>query len=220
LLILLGYVAPDAPARSGAGMAAMIREGLAHAFASREIRRIMLRGFTFCASGAAVWALMPLVADEMLGRGPSVFGLLLGALGLGAVLSAASATRIRRGLSAEAITRVSGVVFGCAMLAIASAPGLGVILALLVVAGAGWVQAVSGFAVAGQMWSPPALVGRVTALVSSLIFGGIGVGSWLWGHVAEDFGVAFALGLSGGVMLVLPLLGLALPMPGHGGRAD
>ena len=197
---------------------AVIREGLAFAFGSRGIRTIMVRGFVFCSSGAAIWALMPLVAEQMLGRGASVYGLLLGALGLGAVIGAASATRIRARFSAETITRSAGLLFGACCLAIAFAPGFAATLALLVAAGAGWVQALSGFSVAGQMWAPRELVGRITALVSSLTFGGIALGSWLWGHVAENFGVAQTLGVSGGLMIVLPLLGLALPMPGHQGR--
>ena len=118
------------------------------------------------------------------------------------------------------IIRAAGLIYGACCLAIAFAPGLAATLALLVAAGAGWVQAMSGFAVAGQMWAPRELVGRITALVSSLTFGGIALGSWLWGHAAENFGVAQALGASGALMIVLPLLGLLLPMPGHGGRQE
>ena len=220
LAVFLSWRAPTAAAPPRRAIFVVIREGVAFALRSREIRTIMARGFVFCTSGAAIWALMPLVADQMLGRGASVFGLLLGALGLGAVIGAASATRIRQRFSAEVITRAAGVIFGACSLAVACSPGLAATLVLLVGAGAGWVQALSGFAVAGQMWAPRELVGRITALVSSLTFGGIALGSWLWGHAAESFGVAQALGASGALMLVLPLLGLLLPMPGHGGRNE
>jgi hypothetical protein len=86
-----------------------------------------------------------------------------------------------------------------------------------VVSGAGWVQALSGFSVAGQMWSPRPLVGRITALVSSLVYGGLALGSWAWGHFAGSHGVAAALMASGGGMIVLPLIGLVLPLPRHEG---
>jgi hypothetical protein len=52
-------------------------------------------------------------------------------------------------------------------------------------------------------------------MVSSLTFGGIALGSWLWGHFAESHGVAAALLASGGAMVVLPLIGLIFPMPQH-----
>jgi hypothetical protein len=55
----------------------------------------------------------------------------------------------------------------------------------------------------------------VTATVSSVTFGGIALGSWLWGHVAGWAGVGTAIAASGALMLVLPLIGLWLPMPRH-----
>jgi hypothetical protein len=153
----------------------------------------------------------------MLGKGSAVYGLLLGALGAGAVLGAATSTWFRARYAAEAIIRSAGLVYGLGCLGVAWDPGLPAMLALLVLAGAGWVQALSGFSVAGQLWSPRAIVGRITAMVSSLTFGGIALGSWLWGHFAETHGVALALTASGAGMIVLPLLGLVLPMPAHEG---
>jgi len=191
----------------------VIAEGFRVAIRSREIRTILLRAVTFTATGAAAWALMPLVANDLLGEGSAVYGLLLGALGLGAVIGAASSTWFRARYSAEAIIRVSGAIYGLGCIGVALRPGLAPMLALLVFAGAGWVQALSGFSVAGQLWAPREVVGRIVAMVSSLTFGGIALGSWLWGHFAEDHGVATALMASGGAMVVLPVLGLLLPMP-------
>jgi MFS family permease len=192
-----------------------IAEGFHFARRSIEVRTIMLRAVTFTITGSAAWALMPLVASDLLGQGSVTFGLLLGALGLGAVIGAASSTWFRARLSSETIVRIAGITYGAGCVGIALQPALPVMLALLVVSGAGWVQALSGFAVAGQLWAPRALVGRVTAMVSSLTFGGIALGSWLWGHFAEAHGVAAALMISGMGMLILPVLGLILPMPKH-----
>ena len=203
------------PPRERRPLGSMVAEGLRHAFASREIRTILLRALAFTLTGAAAWALMPLVADRMLGRGASTYGLLLGALGLGAVLGAASATWFRTRYSAEAITRAAGLIYGLAVVAVALQPGLAATLALLVLAGAGWVQALSGFSVAAQLWAPPHIVGRVVALASAVTFGGNALGSWLWGPYAESAGVAGAVLASGGAMVVRPLLGLLLPMPAH-----
>lgn len=204
-----------APPREKRALAAMIAEGLRHAFTSAEIRTILLRALTFTMTGAAAWALMPLVASQVLGRGSAVFGLLLGALGAGAVLGAASATWFRTRYGAEAITRTAGIVYGLGCVGVAFNPGLPAILALLVVAGAGWVQALSGFSVAAQLWAPREVVGRIVALASSVTFGGLAMGSWLWGHFAEAHGVTSALLASGAGMIVLPLIGLAFRMPQH-----
>ncbi|MBT2186848.1 MFS transporter [Sphingobium nicotianae] len=190
-----------------------IAEGFHFARRSPEVRTIMVRAVTFTTTGSAAWALMPLVASDLLGQNSVTFGLLLGALGLGAVVGAASSTWFRARFASETIVRTAGLIYGAGCIGVALRPGLPVMLLLLVASGAGWVQALSGFSVAGQLWSPRPLVGRITAMVSSLTFGGIALGSWLWGHFAQGNGVAAALLASGVGMLVLPLLGLILPMP-------
>ena len=220
ILVLWRWPRTDAPAAPRRGLLPVIVEGVLFAGRSREIRTILLRALTFTSTGAAAWALMPLVADEMLGEGSTIFGLLLGALGLGAVAGAACSTWFRRRYSAEQIIRFAGIIYGMACLGVALQPGLVPMLLLLVIAGAGWVQALSGFSVAGQLWAPREVVGRVVAIVSSLTFGGIALGSWLWGHFAESYGVAAALMTSGIAMVALPVIGLLLPMPAHEAPQD
>lgn len=195
----------------------VISEGFRFAMGSPQICTILLRAFTFTLCGSAAWALMPLVATQMLGKGSTTFGLLLGALGLGAVIGAGSSTWFRQRYASETIIRAAGLIYGTVCVCVALGPGLVPSLLLLVLGGAGWVQALSGCAVAGQLWSPPPLIGRVTAMVSSLTFGGLALGSWLWGHFAESAGVTAALMASGGLMIALPLIGLIWPMPRHEG---
>jgi MFS family permease len=198
-------------------LATVIGEGFAFVGQSSEVRTILVRAVTFTATGSAAWALMPLVAADLLGQGSMTFGLLLGALGAGAVIGAATSTWFRRRYTSETIIRAAGILYGLGCIGVSLRPGLAPMLALLVASGAAWVQALSGFAVAGQIWSPRPLVGRITAMVSSLTFGGIALGSWLWGHFAEGHGVAAALLWSGAGMVLLPLIGLVLPMPRHEG---
>ena len=215
IVILFRWRPEPAPKPERRPLLAVIGEGFRFAMASLPIRTIMLRAFTFTITGSAAWALMPLVAADLLHQGSVTFGLLLGALGLGAVIGAASATWFRTRYSAEAIIRAAGIIYGAGCIGVSFGPPLPIMLVLLVISGAGWVQALSGFSVAGQLWSPRPIVGRITALVSSLTFGGIALGSWLWGHYAEDHGVAAALLFSGAGMIVLPLIGLLFPMPRH-----
>lgn len=204
-----------APSPAPRGFGGAIAEGVRYSLRTPQIRTIMIRAITFSTTGAAAWALMPLVSAEILGRGSAVYGLLLGALGLGAVVGAGSSTWFRQRFSSEAMIRAAGIVYGASCIAVALSPNLLAMLALLVLAGAGWVQALSGFSVAGQIWSPREVVGRVMAMVSSFTFGGIALGSWLWGHFAESHGAAAALIVSGGLMIILPVIGLLLPMPAH-----
>lgn len=216
VIILLWRWRLDAPVKPETRkIGPVMAEGLRFAFASPQIRNIMLRAITFTTTGAAAWAVMPLYASEVLGKGSFVFGLLLASLGVGAVIGAASATWFRSRYHAETIIRASGLIYGTGLIAVGLTPPLWAIMALLVMAGAGWVQALSGFAVAGQMWAPQRLVGRIAAMISSVTFGGIAIGSWLWGHFADAQGITTAFMASGAAMIVLPLLGLFFAMPEH-----
>ena len=49
------------------------------------VRRILLRAALFLVPGSALWALLPLIATRRLGLGSDGYGLLLGALGVGAI---------------------------------------------------------------------------------------------------------------------------------------
>lgn len=206
----------DAPAaHPGGSLTKAIGEGLGFVSRSREVRAVLIRGAAFTLTGSAAWALMPLVARDLIKGGPSQFGILLAALGLGAVIGAAASHKVRARFSAEMIIRGAGLIYGLACLAVAARPGLWPSFLALVIGGAGWVQALSGFSVTGQLWSPRAVVGRVAATINTVIYGGLALGSWLWGHVADAIGLADALALSGAGMVILVLLGLALPLPRH-----
>ena len=220
IVVLWRWRPEPAPPKERRRLLPMIADGFRFAGRSPQIRVIMLRAFTFTATGAAAWALMPLVAEDLLAGGSAVYGLLLAALGLGAVIGAAGATYVRSRFSAEAITRAAGMIYGLGSIGVALGPGLVPSLLLLVMAGAGWVQALSGFSVAGQLWASREVVGRIVAMVSSLTFGGIALGSWLWGHFAESYGIADALLASGAGMIVLPLVGLLWRMPAHQAPAE
>src|SRR5205823_10867643 len=63
------------------------------------VRRILVRSALFLVPASALWALLPLVASQRLGLGANGYGLLLGALGVGAVAGACVVPRIRVGLS-------------------------------------------------------------------------------------------------------------------------
>ena len=72
---------------------------------------MLLRVFLFVLPGAAIWALLPVVADDLLDAGSAGYGLLLGALGAGAVLGAAVLPRLGARLSAnQLLVAVRGAV--------------------------------------------------------------------------------------------------------------
>ncbi len=207
---------PPRQERSIAGLGAMlpaIAAGLRTVRDTPELRSIALRSLLFTGSGTALWGLMSLVARDLVGGGPERFGMLLGSLGLGALLGSFASHEFRRRFDPEGLARAAGIVFGGASIVIAVAPGLIATMALLVLGGAFWVQALSGFTVSAQFWAPRHLVGRVTSTVTVTTWGGLALGSWLWGNVAEWIGLPAAVAGSGIALLCVAALGLVMPLP-------
>ena len=99
--------------------AAAVRAGGRYVRHSSIVRRILLRAALFMVPGSALWALLPLVANQRLGMSASGYGILLAALGVGAIAGALVMPRVRARLSPNRLLFLAGVVFGGAMLVVA-----------------------------------------------------------------------------------------------------
>ena len=214
LIVVLARWRPETPGQSlpreslGPAMVA----GLRYVAMSPSLKVVLLRGVVFGVGASAVPALMPLVARELVGGGPLTYGLLLGSFGLGAVGGAVSSTRLRARLSTEGLVRVAALIFAVSAALTGLSTNLLLTLAVLPLAGAGWVLALSSFNVTVQMSTPRWVVARSLSLYQMAAFGGMAGGSWLWGTVAEQNSLTVALLGAAGVLAGCAAMGLALPL--------
>ena len=192
---------------------AAISAGMRYVAMSPNIGKVLVRGFLFGLSASAILALMPIVARDLVEGGPLTYGVMLGAFGVGAIGGALISARLREVLSSEWIVRVAflGFAFSAGVTAVSTSA---IITSLvLTVAGACWVLALSLFNTIVQLSTPRWVVGRALSLYQTLTFGGIAVGSWLWGELAEDYGISYSLLCSCALMLLGVVVGLKLAMP-------
>jgi MFS family permease len=179
--------------------------GMRYAAETPPVRALLVRALAFGVGAGAIWALLPLVAKHDLGGGPFTYGVLLGALGVGAVAGAFAIGRLRARLSAEAMTSAGTLAFALATLALGAAGAVvPVALLALLVAGAAWLGTLSSFNVAVQTTAPAWIKGRALAVYQMTAFGGLAFGSWLWGALATATSVSAAL-LAAGTLMVLSL---------------
>lgn len=220
LLFVLGRWRPEAPAATlpREALGGAMRAGLRYVALSPGLRVVLLRALVFGAGASAVPALLPLVARERVTGGPLTFGLLLGAFGVGAVAGALLSTRLRMRLSTEKLVRVAALLLAGAAAVAGASTHLPLTLAVLPLAGAGWVLALSSFNVTVQLSTPRWVVARALSLYQMAAFGGMAGGSWLWGLVAEGPGLVAAHLGAAAVLVAAALLGLALPLPDTEGR--
>jgi MFS family permease len=187
---------------------------------SPPIKIVLVRPFTIGLIGGSLSALMPLVARDLLHGGAQTYGIILGAFGMGAVVGALNIGEIRKRLSGESAIRACTISMAGAIASVALSREPVLTCAALVVAGAVWMLAVALFNIGVQLSAPRWVAGRSLAAFQASIAGGIAVGSWIWGHVTDAYGVETALLISAGLMLLSPLLGLWLRMPRVGARNE
>ncbi|MEJ0034584.1 MAG: MFS transporter [Gammaproteobacteria bacterium] len=187
--------------------------GLRYSRLSPAIRAVLLRGFVLGVAGGAIWALMPLIAKDLLKGGPTIYGLLFGFFGVGAVCGALLSATARQKMRNEKLVRLATLGFALTAGVSAFSPWLVLTLAAFVIGGASWVMMLSTFNITVQLSSPRWVVGRSLAIYQMLVFGGLAIGSWIWGEVAESHGLRVALAASCVMLTLSVLLGFYARLP-------
>lgn len=200
---------PATPERLGGAM----RAGVRYALASPPLRRVLLRAALFFAPASCYWALLPLVAREEIGGGAGGYGILLAAVGAGAVGGALLMPRLRSVLRGEALTLVGTLVTGAATLGLAFAASLPIGAALLALAGAAWIIMLTSLNGTAQGVLPDWVRGRGLAVYLTVFFGTMTAGSLIWGQIATLTSIDTALVIAGVTCGLAALLGRAIPLP-------
>ncbi|WP_376743392.1 MFS transporter [Ensifer canadensis] len=185
--------APGADDGLSEKFAGAFRAGLRYARASRELHVVLLRAAVFFAFSSAVWALLPLVARNLLGGDAGFYGVLLGAVGAGAIGGALVMPRLRRLLSADGLLLAAALVTAVVMAGLSSAPPQWVAIILLLSLGAAWISALTTLNGAAQAILPNWVRGRALAVYLTVFNGAMTAGSLAWGAIAELLGVPATL---------------------------
>jgi MFS family permease len=169
------------------------RAGLRYVRASSELHVVLFRTATYFAFASAIWALLPLVARHLLGGDASFYGILLGAVGAGAILGALALPRLRRRFRADDLLLGAAVVTAIIMGILSLAPPKLVAIAILLGLGAAWIVALTTLNGAAQAILPNWVRGRGLAVYLMVFNGAMAGGSLGWGTVAEVLGVSTTL---------------------------
>ncbi|MCM6776718.1 MFS transporter [Nocardia sp. CDC159] len=191
---------------------AALQTGLRFIRAAPAIRRVLVRSILFIGPASALWALLPVVAHARLGLSSSGYGLLLGALGVGAVGGATQLARLRRALSPTRLLALAAVLFGAATVAAAVAPSAWMVLVALVFGGFAWLTALSTMNSIMQLLLPAWVRARGLSVYQLVFMGGQAVGALVWGVVAGAFGTAVALWCAAALLGLCAVSTLWLPV--------
>jgi predicted MFS family arabinose efflux permease len=189
------------PAPSAA-YGARLREGLGLAFGCPRYRRILRNVSTVFFATIAFASLLPVFVRDVLRMDASVFGILMGSLGGGAVIAAFFLPAIRARVDKTGILAGALFVYGAMLLVLPFLRSLAALVPLIVCGGMAWSATVSTMNAAAQLSFPAAVRARTLAIYLFVMAGGYTAGSLFWGYVADAWGVRAALAAAGACLLV------------------
>lgn len=178
----------------------------------------LVRTAGFSGLGSALWALLPVIAQQRLDLGAAGYGLLMACLGTGAVSAGFFVGRVRSRFALDTLAASCCLIFAGAMLVGALSTWRPLVYVSFVLGGAAWMTMMSTFNAATQTSAPPWVRARAASLHTLCSLGSFALGSALWGAVASLFGVPAALCLSAAFMVAS--VGLARPYPLRMGADD
>jgi len=196
-----------------------IAEGLRHCATDGPIRRVLAHAFAVGFGVAGYQALVPAMVRGPLHGTEFDFGLLLALFGIGSVVAAVGIDRGRRRYGPGPVMAGAAVIFAVGQIGLAEAGTVTVALPFALLAGAGWVALLTCLGVVMQLLAPEALLGRCLSIFQATMFGGMALGSWAWGAVADMTSIAMALRAGSALLLAaMLLLRFVAPMPGAADR--
>ncbi|QRM32825.1 MFS transporter [Microvirga sp. VF16] len=198
-------------------MRTAIYDGLRFTALSSEIKAAIARGTLFGLASIAILALLPLVVRDRLAGGPIAFGIAMAGFGTGAFLAGVANSVFRRILAQERLMTLACLACAACSLSLALTSSVAVAAVALALGGAGWVSAWSGLGVSVQLASPRWVVGRTISIYYALVDGGLAAGSWLWGMVAQNHSLTWALEGSAGALVLVAAAGVLFPLREHRG---
>jgi predicted MFS family arabinose efflux permease len=212
LAVLLTLAAVRAGSEPRPRRGTTIREELADGirYATRTPLVALILGLVFAVSTFAMnhGVLVPVFAREVLHEGVRVFGLLMAALGAGAVVGAVVVATLGYARPPLATVVVPGIGVAIGIMSLAFVRHLALATVVLFVVGALQIVFQNGCNTIVQVTVPDELRGRVMGVYMMVFAGATPLGASLIGSVAEGAGVPAACLLGGG----LALLGLIVQL--------
>jgi MFS family permease len=170
-----------------------IRTGLRYMHHSLHVRALLVRDFTITICGSAVISLLPLLARNEAGSNSILFGILIGALGLGGLFSGFVLVPRIKNISIE--KRVAGaiILYAIAMIVISFHHGIVILFVGIFAIGTALIIISSSLNFVAYNSVSSWVRTRVVSVHQMMYWGGVAFGSIVWGIVAEIWGMPIAL---------------------------
>ena len=170
-----------------------MRTGLRFALNAPIFQSVLGKAASFFLFASALPALLPIVVRQDLAAGSDTFGILLGSIGVGAILGALLLPNLRARMNRDRLVLYSSLLLAATILGLGWVRPAGALVPVLMVNGFAWISVLSSLQVAAQTSVPKWVRARALSLYIVMFALGMSLGSLLWGGLAQITSTPFAL---------------------------
>jgi MFS family permease len=187
---------------AAASMWAQLKEGWTYVSGFAPVRTILLLFALVSLMGMPYVVLMPIFASQVLHGGPHTLGLLMGASGVGALISALSLAVRKTVLGLGRMIPIAAASFGAGLVLFGLSHRMWLSMLLMLVTGFGMMQGMAASNTIVQTLVPEDRRGRVMSYYTMAFVGMAPFGSLLAGSLAHWLGAPRTVMITGSVVIM------------------
>ncbi|HEY2469811.1 MAG TPA: MFS transporter [Terracidiphilus sp.] len=195
--LLMMHITPSEEQRATTSMLTQLREGWTYVAGFAPIRSILLLFALLSLMGWPFMVLMPVFAAKVLHGGPHTLGFLMGAVGVGSLVSALSLVMRRSVRGLTKMIPIAAAIFGVGLIAFGFSKTIWLSMPLMLVAGFGMMQGLTSSNTIIQTLVDEKMRGRVMSYYTMAFVGMAPFGSLLAGALAHAIGAPRTVIVSG-----------------------
>jgi MFS family permease len=183
-----------------------LKEGFAYSFGFPPIRSILLIVALINFVGMPFITLLPIFARDVLGGGPNTLGFLMGAFGMGALISAFFLASRKSVIGLEKWISIATAILGCGLMLFSFSKSFWISLIVSIPAGFGMMFTMVSSNTILQTISEDDMRGRLMSQYAMAFMGMAPLGSLMAGSMASSIGAPNTMIISGAFCILGALL--------------
>ena len=195
--LVMMRIAPDQAQRATTSMIVQLKEGWTYVAGFAPIRSILLLFALLSLMGWPFMVLMPVFAAQVLHGGPHTLGFLMGAVGVGSLISALSLVMRRSVRGLTKMIPIAAMIFGVGLICFGLSHFLWLSILMMLVTGFGMMQGMTASNTIVQTLVDENVRGRVMSYYTMAFVGMAPFGSLLAGALAHAIGAPSTVIVSG-----------------------
>jgi len=170
-------------------------------------------GFYFFAS--VMWAMLPLIARDLLGGGPRTYSYLFAAISIGAITSAILIPRLRRYFNSDQLITGASLLFAFGISITALVPNHIIAMSSLCLCGAAWITVMTSAQLSAQTALPNWVKSRGIAVFLTFFMGSLAIGPVVWGTITKLSSLPTAMLVAAGGLVLASQFTKRWPVSGN-----